>query len=190
MQQPLTIASLDPLFRSAMREQLEHAGIACTEAEHGGNAPAIVDLDTLPGDAAIGVGSGAPTGHCQTYLAKPVRLAQLLLAAGALASRNKDAALTLAGIAFNPAERLLHTANGVSVALTEKESGLLLALAQAKGEVVARAALLESVWGYGEDVSTHTLETHIYRLRAKLKDAGVTEDRIAATPEGYGLRHD
>ena len=73
------------------------------------------------------------------------------------------------------------------VRLTEKEVALLHALYDACGEVVDRDVILDCVWGYHKDVETHTLETHIYRLRQKI-ERDPSEPEILKTAEnGYYL---
>jgi two-component system response regulator MprA len=61
---------------------------------------------------------------------------------------------------------------GVPVALTKTEFGILSCLAQAAGRPVSREHLLAAVWGYGAEVSTRTVETHVWRLRKKIGDCG------------------
>ncbi|HXY59144.1 MAG TPA: response regulator transcription factor [Methylocystis sp.] len=71
--------------------------------------------------------------------------------------------------------------------LTEKESALLARLARAGGEVVAREALLRDVFGYNPGVATHTLETHIHRLRRKLERVPRAARILQTAPGGYRL---
>lgn len=76
-----------------------------------------------------------------------------------------------------------HAPSGKAVTLTDKEAQLLAALARASGQV-ARENLLKTVWGVETELESHTLETHVYRLRAKLRDIGL-KDAIAAVEGGY-----
>ena len=89
---------------------------------------------------------------------------------------------------FEPvARQLKHAHTGAVVRLTEKEAAMLLYLFRAGGAAVAREQLLQNVWGYHAAATTHTLETHIYRLRQKLED-NPAEARILVTePGGYRL---
>jgi len=73
------------------------------------------------------------------------------------------------------------------VALTDKEAQLLHSLAESKGQVVSKEHLLKTIWGFEEALDTHTLETHIYRLRGKFRDLTGDESMIAATEGGYKL---
>ena len=76
-------------------------------------------------------------------------------------------------------------ANGTSIRLTEKEALLLQILKAAEGESVSRETLLDKVWRYADGVETHTLETHIYRLRQKIED-DPAEPKIVVTDEAGG----
>ncbi len=74
--------------------------------------------------------------------------------------------------------------------LTEKEVALIEYLLRAEGKIIPREALLGDIWGYGEDINTHTLETHIYRLRAKLAESLPQPDflQIETADGGYRLK--
>jgi len=77
--------------------------------------------------------------------------------------------------------------NGEDITLTEKEVEILTYLYENKGKVVTREELLERVWNYAKDVETHTLETHIYRLRQKI-EIDPTSPKILKTKEnGYSV---
>ncbi len=73
-----------------------------------------------------------------------------------------------------------------NISLTDKESQLLLLLLRNAGKGVARDTLLKEVWDVVTDLESHTLETHVYRLRAKLKEAGIVAN-IVASPGKYSL---
>jgi DNA-binding response OmpR family regulator len=70
---------------------------------------------------------------------------------------------------FRPGSKLLINPAGKKVRLTAKETAILRYLYRAGQKPIAREALLHEVWGYNSGVSTHTLETHIYRLRQKVE---------------------
>lgn len=74
--------------------------------------------------------------------------------------------------------------NDGHIVLTEKETSLLEFLHRHAPNPVPREKLLHAIWGYGEHIDTHTLETHIYRLRQKI---GHASPLIVTTEEGYGL---
>ncbi len=85
---------------------------------------------------------------------------------------------------FRPAAKQLHDqASGKRLRLTEKEAAILKFLYRAGGKPVPRQILLNEVWGYNSNVTTHTLETHIYRLRQKI-EPNPAETRILVTETG------
>ena len=77
--------------------------------------------------------------------------------------------------------------NNKEIGLTGKEQQLFLTLVEAGDAGISREALLKAVWGFEEGVNTHTLETHIYRLRAKIKDVSGSETIISTLEDGYRL---
>jgi len=125
------------------------------------------------------------------WLKRPARLSDLLYTIreqlqGKTAAKEE---IPLAnGYRLLPGDRMLCSTNGSTrIALTEKEVELLLCLLEAKGKPVPRDALLKRVWGYSDDIATHTLETHIYRLRGKLSQAGPSIDIAFSEEGGYRL---
>jgi len=73
------------------------------------------------------------------------------------------------------------------IRLTEKEVALLVLLHKAQGESVSRQAILDEVWKYAIGVETHTLETHIYRLRQKIEDDPANPKTLQTNDSGYFL---
>ena len=73
------------------------------------------------------------------------------------------------------------------VRLTEKEVALLVLLYEAGGEAIAREVLLEKIWQYADNVETHTLETHIYRLRQKIEKDPAEPTLLRTSEQGYFL---
>ena len=73
------------------------------------------------------------------------------------------------------------------VRLTEKETNILKFLYRAQSGVVARDVLLHEVWGYNAGVTTHTLETHIYRLRQKIEPDPSNARLLVTESGGYRL---
>jgi len=122
-------------------------------------------------------------------LAKPVRAAALLSRVRRLLRHIptvSDETLTIGPYAFDIEQRVLHDpAQDRRIRLTEKEAAILLFLHQTGG-AVERTTLLHEVWGYNDQVSTHTLETHIYKLRQKI-EANPSDARLLLT-EGGGYR--
>ncbi len=115
-------------------------------------------------------------------LAKPFRFTALMQALGRLLAHPAgDAPFRIGPYDFHPSAKLLVDGSR-KVRLTEKETDILRYLKNAHG-IVPRQTLLGEVWGYGPQVATHTLETHIYRLRKKIeKDPG--EAKILLTEDG------
>lgn len=121
----------------------------------------------------------------------PVRLGSLLSRMRGYARKAGWQAkiLSLGRFIFDPEESVLMTVDDSDdVILTEKEVAILSCLADAKGRVVARRDLLTTVWGYVDGVETHTLETHIYRLRQKLEIDPVRPDILITEDQGYSLK--
>ncbi len=120
-------------------------------------------------------------------IAKPFRLSELMacLRARLDASAARDAAprLMIGPYAFNLDERSLRLGANPRIRLTEKEAAILAFLHRMAERAVPRQELLREVWGYNPAVTTHTLETHIYRLRRKI-EANPAEARLLITEAG------
>jgi DNA-binding response OmpR family regulator len=121
-------------------------------------------------------------------LAKPYRFAGLLQR---LQEQLRDPAggaeMPIGPFRLHPVARQLIDADGRRIPLTEKETAILAYLHRAGPRVVPREELLGEVWGYSSTVSTHTVETYIYRLRRKLADSAGTESLLSTTGGGYRL---
>lgn len=102
-------------------------------------------------------------------LAKPFRFNDLLRG---LEQISRSVALTIGSFRLDANAREIITSDGSSFRLTEKETAILAYLARAGDQAVAREELLGEVWGYSGGATTHTVETHIYRLRRKLDRGG------------------
>ena len=112
------------------------------------------------------VAAGAPAQeHAVPCPLRPERLIQRLTML-----ESTQAVALGGGWSLDGLTRTLQGAQGASCALTEKECDLLKHLAQAHPSPISRDRLLEKVWGVHGDIDTHTLETHIYRLRSKLNE--------------------
>jgi DNA-binding response OmpR family regulator len=102
---------------------------------------------------------------------------------------SEDAVFKVGPYLFRPsAKQLQDSARGKRLRLTEKEAAILKFLYRAGGKPVPRQILLNEVWGYNSNVTTHTLETHIYRLRQKI-EPDPTDARLLVTESG-GYRLD
>ena len=138
-------------------------------------------------DVVRGLDAGA-----NDYIAKPFRLAELLARLRAqmrIFENSEDAVFTIGPYQFRPSAKLLQdTVRNRRIRLTEKEAAILKFLYRAGTTPVARQVLLNEVWGYNASVTTHTLETHIYRLRQKI-EPDPTHLRLLITEQG-GYRLD
>jgi DNA-binding response OmpR family regulator len=138
-------------------------------------------------DVVRGLDAGA-----NDYVAKPFRPGELLARLRAqlrVFDNSEDAVFTIGPYVFRPAAKLLlEPARNRKVRLTGKEVGILKFLYRAAGKSVRRQVLLDEVWGYSSGAATHTLETHIYRLRQKI-EADPSHTRLLLT-EGGGYRLD
>jgi DNA-binding response OmpR family regulator len=125
------------------------------------------------------------------HLIRPLRLNELLarLRAQLRGFDNTEAAVfTIGQFTFRPSSKLLQDRVGKRhFRLTEKETAVLKFLYQAGARSVARPVLLEQVWGYSSAVETHTLETHIYRLRQKLESDPSGGALLVTESGGYRL---
>ncbi|SFK52957.1 response regulator transcription factor [Falsiroseomonas stagni] len=138
-------------------------------------------------DIVRGLDSGA-----NDYIAKPFRVSELMARLRAqlrVFDNSEDAVFTVGPYTFRPsAKLLLEAARNRKIRLTEKEAAILKYLYRAGGRPVGRQILLNEVWGYNSAVTTHTLETHIYRLRQKI-EPDPSNARLLVT-EGGGYRLD
>ncbi|MBV8737929.1 MAG: response regulator transcription factor [Alphaproteobacteria bacterium] len=137
-------------------------------------------------DTILGLDSGA-----DDYVTKPFRLSVLLarLRAHLRQSEHRDDAIfTIGPYSFRPSAKLL-TEPGThkKVRLTEKETAILKYLYRAGDRVIDRDTLLGEVWGYNAGVTTHTLETHVYRLRQKIERDPAAAQILVTEPGGYRL---
>jgi len=80
------------------------------------------------------------------------------------------------------------SADDAAITLTEKEQMILRLLSQGAGQEIARKTLLEKVWGYSQEIDTHTLETHIYRLRQKIERDPSKPEILVTTDQGYAIK--
>ena len=136
-------------------------------------------------DAILGLESGA-----NDYVAKPFRFAVLLARIRAQLRQydaSEDAVFTIGSYTFRPSSKILLNQKGNKVRLTEKETAILRYLYRADQRPVSRETLLQEVWGYNSGVTTHTLETHIYRLRQKFENDAATPAILVTEAGGYKL---
>ena len=137
-------------------------------------------------DVVRGLESGA-----NDYIAKPFRLNELLARLRAqlrIFENSEDAVFTIGPYTFRPSAKLLQEPlRNRRIRLTEKEAAILKFLYRAGTKPVARQILLNEVWGYNAAVTTHTLETHIYRLRQKIEPDPANARLLVTEGGGYRL---
>jgi len=152
----------------------------------GFNAPIIMLTgNATDSDTILGLESGA-----NDYVTKPFRFAVLLARIRAQLRQHEaseDAIFTIGPYSFRPSSKLLVTQKNGKVRLTEKETAILRYLYRAGQKAVSREILLQEVWGYNSGVTTHTLETHIYRLRQKIEKDAATPAILVTEAGGYKL---
>jgi DNA-binding response OmpR family regulator len=137
-------------------------------------------------DTILGLDAGA-----NDYIVKPFRLSVLLARLRAHLRQHEaseDAVFHIGPFTFRPSTKLLIETNGRrKVRLTEKEAAILKYLYRAGDRVIGRDTLLGEVWGYNAGVTTHTLETHVYRLRQKIEKEPSKAAILVTEPGGYRL---
>jgi len=141
---------------------------------------------TTDADTILGLESGA-----NDYVNKPFKFSVLLARVRThLRSfeQSEDATFKIGPYEFRPSMKLLTDENEGKIRLTEKETNILKFLYRAGGKSVARDKLLEEVWGYNAAVTTHTLETHVYRLRQKIEPDPSNARLLMTDSGGYRLQ--
>jgi DNA-binding response OmpR family regulator len=136
-------------------------------------------------DTILGLEAGA-----NDYVTKPFRFAVLLARIRAQLrqhEQSEDAVFTIGHYSFRPSGKILLDERGQKVRLTEKETAILKFLYRAGEKVITRDVLLHEVWGYNSGVTTHTLETHIYRLRQKIEKDPSRAELLVTDVGGYKL---
>jgi len=153
---------------------------------NGFKAPIIMltghDTDS---DTILGLESGA-----NDYVTKPFRFAVLLARIRTQLRQHEaseNAIFTIGPYTFWPALKLLLNQEGSKLRLTEKETSILRYLYRAGERPASRERLLQEVWGYNSGVTTHTLETHIYRLRQKIEEDAAAPAILVTEAGGYKL---
>lgn len=149
----------------------------------------ILDFyDLLPsGTADYNVTIGLENGR---VFEAPVRLGSILDYMRLMQShsmKNEQECITFA-VGQLDAMHGVYLKDGVSIKLTEKEVEILLHLHAENGKTIARTDLLEAVWGYSQDMDTHTVETHVYRLRQKIESNPSLPEILITEENGYSVR--
>ncbi|MDR3374939.1 MAG: response regulator transcription factor [Ancalomicrobiaceae bacterium] len=136
-------------------------------------------------DTVLGLEAGA-----NDYVVKPFKFAVLLARVRAHLRQHEqteDATFAIGRYTFRPSAKILVDERGAKVRLTEKETAILKFLYRAGERSISRDVLLHEVWGYNSGVTTHTLETHIYRLRQKIEKDPSSAELLVTEAGGYKL---
>ncbi|MFE1597549.1 response regulator transcription factor [Methylobacterium sp. ID0610] len=154
--------------------------------QNGFRSPIIMlTAQTSEVDTVMGLDAGA-----NDYVTKPFKFAVLLARIRAQLRQyeaSEDAIFQIGPYTFRPGAKLLVGERGSKLKLTEKETAILRFLYRAGRQVVGRDTLLAEVWGYNAQVTTHTLETHIYRLRQKIEPNPAAASILVTEGGGYKL---
>jgi len=161
----------------------------CRLMRRNGVSSLIVMLTVADTDADIILGLDAGAND---YITKPFRIGVLLARLRAhfrQHERSDDAVFSIGRYTFRPANKLLvGIDDGKRVYLTDKETGILKFLyRQARNKPIGRDALLNGVWGYNAGASSHSLETHVYRLRQKIEVDPSNAEILVTESGGYRL---
>jgi DNA-binding response OmpR family regulator len=160
----------------------------CRQVREGGISAPIIMLTAAAGDSDTiqGLDAGA-----NDYVTKPFRFAVLLARIRAQLrshEQSEDAVFRIGPYEFRPAAKILVDARQRKIRLTEKETNILKYLYRAGEKPVSREELLAEVWGYNAGVTTHTLETHVYRLRQKIEPEANGAKLLLTEAGGYRLQ--
>jgi DNA-binding response OmpR family regulator len=160
---------------------------ACARMRQDGvSAPVIMLTAAATDDDAVrGLDSGA-----NDYVTKPYKFAVLLARIRAQLrdyEHSEGAVFRLGAYEFRPAAKVLLDEKGKKIRLTEKETNILKYLYRAGEKAISREELLAEVWGYNAGVTTHTLETHVYRLRQKIEPDPANARLLLTEAGGYKL---
>ncbi|RZJ05698.1 MAG: response regulator transcription factor [Brevundimonas sp.] len=161
---------------------------ACRLLRKDGVSTPIIMLTGQGSDAdmVLGLDAGA-----NDYVTKPFRFTVLLARIRAQLrshEQSEDAVFRIGPYEFRPAAKVLVDDKGKKIRLTEKETNILKYLYRAGAKAVSREELLTEVWGYNAGVTTHTLETHIYRLRQKVEPEPGQARLLLTDAGGYRLQ--
>jgi DNA-binding response OmpR family regulator len=148
----------------------------------------IIMLTARDGEADTILGLDASVND---YITKPFKISILLARLRAHLRQHEqsdDAVFTIGPYQFRPSAKVLIAGDSRKIRLTEKETAILKYLYRAGNQMITRETLLNEVWGYNAAVTTHTLETHVYRLRQKIETDPSNADILVTVTGGYQLR--
>ena len=130
------------------------------------------------------------TGRLLACVQRPFKIVSLLECIRRLLSKyefSSEVIISISNIQFYPGSKLIKLQNGQTVNLTEKETNILKYLYQYRDRIVSKEVLLNEVWSHTTSLTTHTLETYIYRLRKKIRVSFAGDELIVTKKGGYQL---
>ena len=145
----------------------------------------LLTAQSSEADTILGLDAGA-----NDYVTKPFRFAVLLARIRAHLRQHEhseDATFKVGPYPFKPSAKLLLRDDNRKIRLTEKETAIIKFLLRSGEQIVGRDVLLQDVWGYNAGVTTHTLETHVYRLRQKIECDPSHAEILVTEGGGYKL---
>jgi len=145
----------------------------------------IVSDQGSDADTILGLDSGG-----NDYIVKPIRFPSLLARVRAhlrTSEASSTAVIRIGLCEFQPADRIITGLDRQTIQLTEKETQVLRYLFRARGRAVSKQELLVEVWGYSSKVNSHTVETHVYRLRQKIESLSQAGCVLRTEEKGYSL---
>ena len=159
----------------------------CRALRKAGCTAAIIMMTATDSDddAITGLDASA-----DDYVVKPFRIAALLARIHAFMNQQaqtESETFAIGPYRFRPSMKMLIASSDRNIRLTEKETAILSFLCRIGNQTVSRETLLDEVWGYNAGVTTHTLETHVYRLRQKMEDDPQAARILLTEPGGYRL---
>jgi hypothetical protein len=176
----ILISGLPPGLEAALREKAP-ASWEITAAESPGTPPdVLLAIDGLPAQNIDGVPVITLAAGETEKLTSLLRRIDQAVEQPALYA----AAFRIGPYQCKPQEKILRHDSGTEVSLTDRETDILIHLARRRGHPAGREVLLKKVWRYQEGIDTHTLETHVYRLRQKIEQ----QDILITEEAGYRLK--
>ncbi len=190
--EPLLVISDEPALAETLASELHGftvTGVRASDAEKF-LYNSVFSLIVIDGDTHYPVHDGIRNA---VKLNRPIRLREAIYTIKQqLKSRTvpeKEEIRLAGGHLFSVQDKTICSDDGTTrVTLTDKEAELLRYIGRNHQEILSRSELLKNVWGYGNDINTHTLETHIYRLRSKLKQLDENLDIVFSEEGGYRLK--
>jgi hypothetical protein len=178
----ILLTHIPPAVEQALTEQLKPFSGLTIIKDSSGLKPDLV----VTGSDGSGIVSGCPVFSLPAE--KPFRLGAVLRQIGQMLAQPvlHMGDIALGPYIFKPQEKSLQR-GGDKIFLTDREVDILAYLVRHQGRPVGRDELLKNVWQYQEGIDTHTLETHIYRLRQKIETSAEDPRLILTTGDGYSL---